>query len=107
MQQTWIPSQPGQINSPNNAGGNIQPFARVLRIIYILYSIEAGMFLLLLPWMSFWDANYLTYLYPQILPVITNPFFKGAVLGLGIVNLMIGIHEIVYFRKIPKGTFYR
>ena len=107
MQQTWIPSQPGQINSPNKAGGNIQPLARLLKIIYILYSIEAGMFLLLLPWMSFWDTNYLTYLYPQILPVITNPFFKGAVLGLGIVNLMTGINEIVHIKKLSRGPFYR
>lgn len=107
MQQTWIPSQPENLTLRNRTGGNPHPIARLFKIIYILYSIEAGVFLLWLPWTSFWDTNYLTYLYPQILPVITNPFFKGAVLGLGIVNLMIGIHEIVHFKKLSKGPFYR
>lgn len=106
MQQTWIPSRPENLTPNNKAGGNSQ-IARLLKIIYILYSIEAGVFLLWLPWTSFWDTNYLTYLYPRILPFITNPFFKGAVLGLGIVNLMIGIYEVVHFKRISKGPFYR
>ena len=107
MQQTWIPSQTENLTPPDKPGRDIQPVTRLLKIIYILYSIEAGIFLLWLPWMSFWETNYLTYQYPQILPVIANPFFKGAVLGLGIINLMIGIYEIVYFRKNSKGPFYQ
>lgn len=81
--------------------------ARFLRVIYILFSIEVGIFFLWLPWLSFWDTNYLTYRYPQILPLVTNSYFKGAVLGLGIVNIMVGIHEIVHFRKHSRGIFYR
>ncbi len=107
MQQTWIPSQPEKLTPRHGTGGNSQTFTRLLKIVYILYSVEAGIFLLWLPWMSFWDTNYLTYAYPQILPVITNPFFKGGVLGLGIVNLMIGIHEVVHFKKLAKGFFQR
>lgn len=107
MQQTWIQSQPGNTTPGDKTGRSLQPLARLLKIIYILYSVEAGIFLLWLPWMSIWDSNYLTYLYPRILPVITNPFFKGAVLGLGILNLMIGIHEFVHFKKFSKGPFYR
>ena len=107
MQQTWMSSQPGNLTPRNKAGWNTPAVARLLKIIYILYSVEAGIFLIWLPWMSFWDTNYLTYYYPQILPVITNPFFKGAVMGLGIVNLMIGIYEVVHFKKLSKGPFYR
>lgn len=107
MQQNWIPPQPGNLTSPQNAGTSPQSLSRLLRIIYILYSIEAGLFLMWLPWTSFWDTNYLTYLYPRIPAVISNPFFKGAVLGLGIVNILIGIREVVHFRKNAKGPFYR
>jgi len=106
MQQMWIPSQLGNLTPGNGVGGSSQSIVRILKIIYILYSIEAGIFLLWLPWISFWELNILTYLYPQILPLITNPFFKGAVLGLGIVNIMIGIHEVVHFKKYSKGVFY-
>jgi len=106
MQQTWIPSQPEQFTPRNNIGRSSQAAIRFLKILYILYSVEAGIFLLCLPWMSFWDTNFITYLYPQILPVITNPYFKGAVLGLGVVNIVIGIREVVYFKKFSKGVFY-
>ena len=68
------------------------------QVIYILYCLEVGIFLLFLPWMSIWDNNYLLYLYPRLAPIIGNPFLKGAVLGLGIVNILIGIQEIVHFR---------
>ena len=76
-----------------------------MKIIYIIYCIEAGFFLLWLPWTSFWELNILTFLYPQILPVIINPFFKGAVLGLGIANILIGIHEVIHYKNYSKGVF--
>ena len=91
----------------NGFGGSSPIMARILRVIYILFSIEVGIFFLWLPWLSFWDANYLTYRYPQILPLVTNSYLKGAVLGLGIVNIMIGIHEIVHFKKHSRGFFSR
>lgn len=106
MQQTWIPSQPGKINPGNGVVGSSQTIVRILKVIYILYSLEAGIFLVLLPWMAFWDTNYLTYSYPQISSIISNPFFKGAVFGLGIVNIAIGISEIARFKKFSKGVFY-
>ncbi len=107
MPQTWISSPPGKWTPGNSFGGRSQIPVRIFKCIYILFSIEAGIFLLWTPWLSFWDTNYLTHLYPQLLPIVTNPFFKGAVIGLGIVNILIGIHEIAHFKKFSKGIFYR
>jgi hypothetical protein len=81
--------------------------ARILKFFYILFTLIFGASLLVLPWSSLWDSNYLLYLYPQIRLVVANPFFKGAVLGLGIANLMIGFDEIGYFKHISKGRFLR
>ena len=105
MQQTWTPSRPGNLTPESRIVERSKHLARILKIIYILYCVEAGIFLLWLPWLNIWDTNFFTYLYPQILPFITNPFFKGAVLGLGIVNIMIGIHEVIHFRQFSKGVF--
>jgi hypothetical protein len=71
------------------------------QVLYILYCLEVGVFLLFLPWMSLWDTNYLVYLYPKLRPILANPYLKGAVLGLGIVNVLIGIQEIAQFKKGP------
>lgn len=76
-------------------------------IIYILYSLEVGILLLFLPWSAIWDNNYLLYLYPKFRPVVANPFLKGAVLGLGIVNILIGFQEIAQFRKNRRRYFSR
>jgi hypothetical protein len=79
----------------------------VWRILYILYSIEVGLFLILLPWLAIWDNNYLLYRFPNFRPIVGNSYLKGAVLGLGIVNVVIGIQEIVSFRKGTGGLFSR
>lgn len=71
----------------------------ILHVLYILYWLEVGGFLLLMPWMPLWENNYLLYLYPQLRPIVANSFLKGGVLGLGIVNLLIGIQEIVHFKR--------
>ena len=81
--------------------------AMVWRILYIAYYLEVGVFLIMLPWISIWEENYLLFLYPGMRPIVANPFLKGAVLGLGIVNLLIGLHEIVHFRKGPASYFSR
>jgi hypothetical protein len=79
----------------------------VWHILYILYSLEVGVFLLFLPWLGIWDNNYLLYRYPTIRPIVANSFLKGAVLGLGIVNIMIGIQEVVQFRRSLRTHFSR
>ncbi len=88
-----------------------KPPARIMTLVwnllYIIYSFEVGIVLLCLPWLNIWENNYLLYLYPQIRSVVANPFFKGAVLGLGIVNILIGIQEVVHIKSASKGCFSR
>lgn len=94
-----------QISEANLEGGD-RPHLSIMvwiwNILYIAYSLEVGIVLLYLPWSASWDNNYILYLYPQIRLFVANPFFKGAVLGLGIVNILIGFHEIGQIRKAWK-----
>ena len=82
-------------------------YARILKFSYIVITWAFGVGLLTFPWSNLWDNNYLLYLYPQIRPVVANPFFKGAVLGLGIANIMIGLDEIGYLKYLSKGRSFR
>jgi hypothetical protein len=81
--------------------------AWIWHILYIIYSLEVGVFLLFLPWLGIWDNNYLIYRFPAIQPIVANSFLKGGVLGLGIVNILIGIQEVVQFRRSLKAYFSR
>ena len=77
----------------------------ISRILYILFSLEAGTFLIVFPWLNIWEENYFVYLYPTLHPILDNAFLKGAILGLGVVNLFLGVKEIVEVRKSAKGIF--
>jgi len=72
------------------------------RTLSIVYWTGIGALLLWLPWSGFWEDNYLIYLYPQFRPLVANAFFKGFVLGLGIVNILIGLNEIAHRKDHPQ-----
>jgi hypothetical protein len=71
--------------------------------IYILYCFEVGLFLIVFPWMDFWADNALLYSYPFLKPIFLNSFFRGAVAGLGLANIVLGVWEIAHFRYYFGG----
>lgn len=55
---------------------------------------EAGLLLIVLPWTVLWDRNYLLEAIPWVHALALNPYCRGAVTGLGIVNLGVGVSEV-------------
>jgi hypothetical protein len=56
--------------------------------------IEAGLLLILIPWSAFWDRNYFVESVPTLGALLTNNFVRGAVSGLGVVNLLAALGEL-------------
>ena len=52
------------------------------------------MLLIVLPWSGFWDRNYFSSAWPGLRPILTNNFVRGAVTGLGVVNLFAGLVDL-------------
>jgi hypothetical protein len=50
-----------------------------------------GLLLVILPWSSLWERNLLLDLVPMIHDMSRSAFTRGAVSGLGIVNVVIGV----------------
>lgn len=71
--------------------------SRLLFGIYVFYCFEVGLFLVVFPWMDFWRENALLYYFPAIRPLMLNSFFRGAVSGLGLANIILGAAELVAF----------
>ena len=65
------------------------------RLLVVAFFFEIGFALLVVPWSSFWDRNYFAETLPPIRAFITNNFVRGAVSGLGLVNLFAGLGEVV------------
>ena len=60
---------------------------RVLRFLLIFICFEVGVLLILLPWSSFWERNYFMDHYPGLIPLLLNPFLRGAISGLGLLDI--------------------
>jgi len=56
-------------------------------------SLLVGIILALVPWTGLWDANYLLQPYPALRLLVLSPFARGTVTGLGIVNIVMALHE--------------
>ena len=56
----------------------------------------------MLPWSGFWDRNYFVSAWPGLAPIITNNFVRGAVTGLGVVNLFAGIAELAHLFAVRE-----
>ena len=65
------------------------------RLFIVAFFFEFGIALLVVPWSSFWDRNYFAQAVPLIHTIIRNNFVRGAVSGLGVVNLTSGIVELI------------
>lgn len=62
-----------------------------------------GLLLILLPWSGFWERNYFAQAWPAVGTVITNPFARGAISGLGLVNLVSGFAELAQVFGVRSG----
>ncbi len=60
---------------------------RVLNALLMLLCFELGVLLLLLPWSAFWERNYFLIHYPALMPIFLHPSFRGAVSGLGLLDV--------------------
>lgn len=47
-----------------------------------------------MPWSAFWERNYFGQVSPGLREFITNNYLRGAITGLGLVNLWIALVEL-------------
>jgi len=63
-------------------------------LIYVAFFLEVGLLLIVLPWSPFWDRNYFASAWPVLRLIVSNNFIRGAVTGLGFVNLYAGFADL-------------
>lgn len=69
-----------------------------------------GLLLVLIPWSAFWDRNYFAAVVPFLKDVIENNYVRGAVSGLGLVNIYASLSELadLFRSRVPDvGTGMR
>lgn len=88
--------------------------ARLSVVFYILLCVEVGLVLTFLPWVSpfglgDWGSNYFL-LYAAhktglqgLQHAVASGWFRGAVTGLGLLNLGVAVWEIVHFNRTVRA----
>ncbi len=81
------PAAPGRPSLPRRIHNVLS------QITYLLFCLEVGLVLLLLPWTLLWDNNYFFSLQPQYSEFWLSNRLRGAVSGIGLINLWMGFEE--------------
>jgi len=85
--------------------------SRLTVVFYIILCLEAGIFLTVLPWVgggSYWGDNYFLVLAAQKIGVVglqravASGWVRGAVTGLGLLNLAMAFWEIFHFNDAVR-----
>lgn len=63
-------------------------------VLFILYCLEAGMFLVLAPWNAGWDRLAFHVPWSLLRNLLLSHAFRGAVTGFGLVHLLWGLHDL-------------
>ena len=66
----------------------------ISRLVFLAYFVEVGLLLLVVPWSPFWDRNYFLDLWPAVEAVLRSNLARGAVSGLGLINLWAAMAEL-------------
>jgi len=71
-------------------------------LFFALFSFEIGLFLVVFPWMENWDLNYFQGVFPSLRDTWDDPYFRGAVTGLGLINIYIALLQIISLIRRPR-----
>lgn len=73
--------------------------SRLFVLSLILFCLELGVFLVVLPWSGVWERNYFLFRYPTLGPWVLNYYLRGAISGLGLVDIGLGVWTAAHFHE--------
>jgi hypothetical protein len=77
------------------------------RAFFVLYCVEAGLFLTLAPWRAAWPHLLMSFPVVAMRNLMLEPIVRGAISGFGLVHLVWGFHdlrELLRRRRAPLQT---
>jgi hypothetical protein len=95
--------QPSSASGPHTGGSETsgsRRSTRLLRLCFAIFTFEIGLFLTVFPWVEIWNLNYFSGWLPALENVWNDPYFRGAITGLGLVNIYLACAEVLrIFRR--------
>lgn len=72
---------------------------RVWLVVFVLFCMEVGIVLTVLPWTRLWSDNSLLLGHAALRQFLMHNFVRGLVSGLGLVDIWMGIAEAIRYRE--------
>jgi hypothetical protein len=69
---------------------------RAMVFVYVLFCLVLGMYLVLLPWYRWFDDGVVQQ-WPAVQRFLQHGFVRGAVSGLGLIDIWLGVSEAVHY----------
>jgi hypothetical protein len=76
---------------------------RLMLIVFVLFCLEIGILLTVIPWTRLWTDNALLNGFPAVKEFLNYHFVRGLVSGLGLVDIWMGVAEAVTYRESPRS----
>ncbi len=74
----------------------------MLYFFYLLYCVEAGVFLGLAPWSRLWSNSYFVQM-PLLREILLSGYLRGAVSSLGLLHLAAAAQDFLEFRRALRS----
>lgn len=72
----------------------------MLLVIEVAIAIWAGMLVIVLPWTRLWTENPLLGSVPALKHVLNQPFLRGMISGVGLVDVWMGFADALHYRDL-------
>ena len=79
--------------------------ARLFLLAAIVFCLELGLFLVVLPWTPLWEYNYFLLRFPAAAAWLLNDFLRGAVSGLGLIDIGLALGAALHFPELLEQWF--
>jgi hypothetical protein len=67
---------------------------RIWTAVLVVFCCLMGAVLFYLPWTGIWEQNYFLSHFPSLMRILLHPSFRGAVSGLGILDIFLAVRMI-------------
>jgi hypothetical protein len=77
---------------------------KLIGLLAVIVCFELGVFLMVFPWVSDWDLNYFSSLPFWFQNIWRSAYFRGAISGLGVLNVWISFSEVFRLRRFSASS---
>ena len=99
-QQIMVPQEPEE---EMETASRYRWYHKARAVLLAIFCFELGVFLLVFPWLDFWEQNFFATYSRGFNLMWMNSYFRGTVSGLGLVNIFVSFIEIVRLRRFSAS----